>query len=91
MSRPMTGEIPPWKRRVTVDDNEFLILERFDRELECEHTEPTEDGGLEPCHNEAEWTTRTPMWANETRSRWCTEHLLTEVDRWVESRGEGDD
>ena len=87
----MTAEVPPWRKRVTVDDDEYLIVEGFDRELECEHTEPTEDGGLEPCHNEAEWTTRTPMWSNETRTRRCSEHIMPELQRWVESRGDSDE
>lgn len=70
--------------------DEYLILEPFDRELECEHRDVLGDGSLDPCHNEAAWTTRTPMWSDETRTRRCAEHIMTELQRWVESR-EADD
>jgi len=65
--------------------DEYARLEPFQRDLECEHTEnpdpPT--GDLVGCDLEADYTIATPLWSDETRSRYCSIHVWDELERIV--------
>lgn len=67
-------------------DDKYARLEPFKRDLECEHRDnpnpPT--GGLEPCDLEAEYAIASPLWSDETRTRYCSIHVWDALERHVE-------
>lgn len=67
-------------------DGQYVRLEPFERNLECEHTEnpdpPT--GNLVGCELEAEYTLSSPLWSDETRTRYCSIHIWDAIERHVE-------
>lgn len=73
-------------------DKQCARLEPFDRDLECEHIDnpnpPT--GDLVPCDLEAEFTISTPMWSDETRTRYCSIHVWDALERQVEKFSDTD-
>lgn len=64
--------------------DEYVKLERFERDLECEHREVEDDGSLTPCDLEADYTLTSPLWSGETRTRRCSIHVWNELERWVD-------
>jgi len=71
---------------------EYARIEPFKRSLECEYREnpnpPT--GDLEPCDLEAEYTVSSPMWSDETRTRYCSIHIWNELERQLDKFKEGE-
>ena len=59
---------------------EYARVEPYERELECEHADTVETGELIPCREEAQFTISTPLWSDETRTRYCLEHALDRLE-----------
>jgi hypothetical protein len=69
-------------------ENGDAKLEKFDRDLECEHRDTLDDGSLEPCHIEAEWAITTADFGDPSRVRYCSHHIWNGVENWM-GRNEG--
>jgi hypothetical protein len=62
---------------------QYARLEPYDRDLECERS----SDGIQ-CSNEAEFTITTPMWSDETRTRYCQVHAFKRIGEKMEQWSE---
>jgi len=64
----------------------YARLEPFNRDMECEHTDNQNppSGDLVGCELEAEYAISTPLWSDETRTRYCSVHVWDALERQVE-------
>lgn len=67
-----------------VRQEEYWYVEKYDRDLECEHRDVLDDGTLEPCTLEAEYIAQVPMFGATSRTRYCSIHLWDSIERWIE-------
>lgn len=63
--------------------DDFWLVKKYDRDLECEHRDVMEDGALDPCTLEAEFAVNTPMEDDVTRSRFCSIHIWDSIERYL--------
>jgi hypothetical protein len=71
--------------------DDFLLMERYDRDLECQHRDVNDDGSLDPCHLEADYAINTPMENDVTRARYCSIHVWDALERYLAKDADGSD
>ena len=64
-------------------------VERFGRDVECEHRDVLDDGSLEPCAIEAEFAMTTADHGAWTRTRYCSIHIWNALKAYIERGGGG--